>query len=57
MGHFFGVNVFNGLRKFGRDLFSKISAPLSIYGPKGWPLPLSRKGARRFYRDAFVRGG
>jgi hypothetical protein len=45
MGHFFGVNDFNGLEKSVRDLFSKISALLSLYGLMGWHLLPSRKGA------------
>jgi hypothetical protein len=48
MGHFASFNDFNGLEKFGRDLFRKISALLSVYGWMGWHLPPSRKEAPRF---------
>lgn len=44
-GTFFEVNDFKGLAGRVRGILRVMPRLLSLYGPKAWPLPLSRKGA------------
>jgi hypothetical protein len=57
MGHFAGFNDFKGLSGRVRQILRIMPRLLRLYGPQAWPLPPSRKGARRFLSERLCAVG